>query len=188
MNIINQKDTSDIYSTSDITQSTVDYSTLLSGTLPLPEDHHYWINVAIDIGNYTRVSNDRTLSSYDVQKIIDKQSTTNARSLCLSVEYVKGRTAIGCHIVLTCLHDPAIKINITDSQWCVDLTAIISTSRHQSCSFEGYDLPANSLIKYENGPAVQFNITVSAMITSSSLLVISTSLTNTGIIYKLDQY
>jgi hypothetical protein len=62
MNIINQKDTSDIYSTSDITQSTVDYSTLLSGTLPLPEDHHYWINVAIDIGNYTRVSNDRTLS------------------------------------------------------------------------------------------------------------------------------
>jgi hypothetical protein len=133
--------------------------TLLSGTLSLLEDHHYWVNVAINIGNYNMVSSSKSLSTFDVQDI-DVLNSINGL-LCMRIKYISGAIGDGCHVELNCSDYENLIINgdingITD---CINHDH--SIDGETTCSLIGYDR-VNGMIENQNGPAVvEDDVTIS---------------------------
>jgi hypothetical protein len=169
MNIINQKDNTDVYSTSDVSQSPVDNSTLLTGTLSLPEDHHYWVNIAINIGNnYIRVSNDIYLSTFDVQGV--KVVNVTNGEICLDIKYVPGSVATGCSVNLECSYDSISSIRDISFNGHYTCSQFATINKEKSFDLKAYD-EVNNVIKRENGPAVEVNnITIVPAVSPSSLI------------------
>jgi hypothetical protein len=181
MNIINQKDNTDIYTTSDITQSsTVDNSTLLFAIISLLEDHHYWVNVAVDIGSYIRVSGNSPLSTFDIQDI---NVITNINGLlCMNIKYISGAIADSCHVELNCSDYRYLMIiyDIIGTAGCIN---DIPIDGETTCILKGYD-KVNDVIEDQNGPAVVVDdviISGELIMSTMTATVISTTSINPSV-------
>jgi hypothetical protein len=171
MNIFNQDNSSEAYSSNNITLTTEnDLNMLLFSTLSLPEDHYYWINIAI--WNYTGESNNKSLSTFDVQNV-------EVSNNCFSVKFIKGHVATGCHITLQCIPDFRKDFNVTvlDHVYCIKMndSEMFSSTIEVICTLRAYD-QIGSTIQKQNGPAIKLeNVVITTTIPTTTLPILSST-------------
>jgi hypothetical protein len=94
------------------------------------------------------------ISTFDVQDI-QVVNTTN-EILCLSVTYVSGSIATGCHIELQCSNESLITFNITGTDGCMDTTGVNGV---KTCLLRGYDI-VNDDIEYSGSAVVMDDVPI----------------------------
>ena len=91
---------------------------------------------------------------------MDERNSTNG-SICFKINYVNGSIATGCHVLIICESDypQAYDIDGYNDQyhrfWCSPQPFY----GIKTCSIQAYD-KVYEVVESKNGPAVQFNITV----------------------------
>jgi hypothetical protein len=176
MNIIDWDNTSISFTTRDATQTGFNTTaTVLSYTLEIPEDHHYLVNLAINIANYTVTSNYLTINTFDVQNVEVIRQPHQIDDTCFDITYVKGHIATGCHIKTKCpSYNVSISRNVTGNTNCHAQTLMgqyyltFKTFYNGKCTVRAYDI-VDDEIQEQNGAAVtRHNVAYAVPISSSS--------------------
>jgi hypothetical protein len=123
------------------------------------------------------VSNDIYLSTFDVQGV--KVVNVTNGEICLDIKYVPGSVATGCSVDLERSYDSISSIRDISFYGSYTCSQFVKISKEKSFDLKAYD-EVNNVIKRENGPAVEVNITITPAISRSSLIYsISASINST---------
>jgi hypothetical protein len=143
MNVIDKVNTSNSFTTRDvILNDNGDNTTVLTGTLSLlPEDRRYWVNVNINTDNYTRVSDNQSLSTFDVIHV----EVVTSQYTCFKITYVNGHLATGCHIEIYCnpvrFEEPiSNNTNCQESKFLLFLSSFTPKNYFDNCTIKAYDI------------------------------------------------